>query len=372
MNHKRRILCFFLLMSMLLSAHLPSAGASSCVPQWERVQRELDCQGQKIVIDAVTDTNLPETVCEYDASLRVMAEEKLRALVSVAAPGYENMPLVWPHAPGGDDDYAWSLKDEEAGVLASPGIAFGINRYRETDDRFSIGTLLRFTRIYKEPFDPKAVEGLKELSYPDALKLLEPILAATELSLGEPRFVKVYNLDTFYSNQKNENEIFHENHDYTWQASDEIYKIQYPIYIQGLPIHIQGSGTVVGKKSVSHTYLSIILRADGTLLELHVSDPIDAPVATVPEAKPLSLEQMLDVYAQFLSSCTLPDYVDPRVSRISLEYLVWEDYVGFRPVYHLVPVWCFYMPYLPDEVITEEHAYVEYFNAVTGEYLNMD
>ena len=77
MNNIKRLLCFLLLMGLLLSAHLPSAAASSYTPQWEHIQRELDCQGQKIVIDAITDTNLPETVCEYNASQRVMTEEKL-------------------------------------------------------------------------------------------------------------------------------------------------------------------------------------------------------------------------------------------------------------------------------------------------------
>ena len=63
--NNRHFLFFFLMISILLSAHLPSAAASSYTPQWEHIQRELDCQGQKIVIDAITDTNLPETVCEY-------------------------------------------------------------------------------------------------------------------------------------------------------------------------------------------------------------------------------------------------------------------------------------------------------------------
>ncbi|MBR5960138.1 MAG: hypothetical protein IKZ98_04025 [Clostridia bacterium] len=371
MSHIRSFLCFLLLMSMLLSAHLPSAGASSCVPEWDHVQRELDCQGQKIVIDAITDTNLPEMVREYDASLRVMSEEKLRALVSVAAPGYENMPLVWPRAPGGDDDYAWSLKDEKAGVLASPGIAFGMTRYLDTDERFTAGTSYDFTHFYKEPVDPNEVEGLKELSYPDALKLLEPVLAATELPLGEPRYVKVYDVDTFYSNQKRHNEEWHTSYDYTWQASDGIYEMQYPVYIQGLPLHIQGSGLVVGKKSISYTSLDIILRADGTFLKVYMSDPIDALVATSPEAKPLSLEQILDVYAQFLSSYALPDYVEPRVSRVSLEYLVWLQRTGALPAFNLVPVWCFYMPER-DRINPEGYDHVEYFNAVTGEHVNMD
>ena len=63
MNNKSRFLCFSLLIILLLSAHLPSAAASSYTPQWKHIQRELDCQGQKIVIDAITDTNLPETGC---------------------------------------------------------------------------------------------------------------------------------------------------------------------------------------------------------------------------------------------------------------------------------------------------------------------
>ncbi|QUC66029.1 hypothetical protein [Aristaeella hokkaidonensis] len=368
MNHIRSFLCFLLLMGMLLSAHLPSAGASSFVPEWDHVQRKLDCQGQKIVIDAITDTNLPETVCEYDASLRVMSEEKLRALVSVAAPGYENIPFIGLHAPGDDD--GWVLEDEEAGIMAVPGNAFGVERYHETRDRFTVGTVFGFSHFYKEPIDPNAVANLKELSYPDALKLLAPVLARTELSLGNPQFVKVYDLDTLVSNQKTYNETFNEHHDYTWEAGDEVYEIQFPVYWQGLRLHTQG-GYVVGNKSTAYPAMKIILQADGTLLQVYVSDPIDTPVAAGPEAKPLSLEQILDVYAQFLSSYALPDYVEPRVSRISLEYLVWEDYIGFHPTYHLVPVWCFYMPYT-DSIVTPEYNYIQYFNAVTGEYLNRD
>ena len=370
MNNKRQFLCFLLMMIILLSAYQPFAGASSYTSQWEHIQRELNCQGQKIVIDAITDTNLPETVCEYNASQRVMTEEKLRAFVAVAAPGYENMPLVWPHSPERDPYYAWSLKDEETGILASPSIAFGLERYLETGERLSVGTLYDCTHIYRGPIDPETVEGLKELSYPEALKMLEPILAATELSLGEPQLVKVYDLDTFIANQEHVNQVFHEQYNYTWETSDEIYKIQYPVYFQGLPLHAKG-GHVVGDKSIAYTALEITLQADGTLLELYVGSIMDNPVATGPEAKPLSLEQMLDAYNQFSCSYILPDYVEPRVSRISLEYLVWLQLTGALPTYQLVPVWCFYLSQT-NRTSPEGYYYVQYFNAVTGEYLNMD
>ena len=371
--NKNRFLCFSLLIILLLSAHLPSAAASSYTPQWKHIQRELDCQGQKIVIDAITDTNLPETVCEYKASQRVLTEDKLRNFVSVAAPGYENMPLVWPRSPESDAYYEWSLKDEEAGILASPAIPFGLERYLETRERLSVGTSFDCTHFYKEPIDPHAVESLKELSYPNALKLLEPILAATELSLGEPQLVKVYNLDTFIANQEHDNKDFHENNNYTWCANEEVYKIQYPIYFEGLRLHTLGGGLVIGNKSIAYTSLDTILQADGTLLELHVDSIMDDPIASGSEAKPLSLEQILDIYTQFSSSIILPDYVEPRVSRISLEYLVWLQRTGALPTYHLVPVWCFYLPYLPtpDEPAAY-YDYVQYFIAVTGEYLNMD
>ena len=362
--NKSRFLCFSLLMGLLLSAHLPSAGASSYSPQWEHIQRELDCQGQKIVIDAITDTNLPETVCEYNASQRVMTEEKLRALVTIAAPGYENMPLIKL------DDGEWLLEDEEAGIFATPGLAFGVERYLETRDRLSVGTLFGFTHFYMEPIVPKTVADLNGLSYSEALKLLEPILAATELSLGEPRFVKVYDLDTFNSNQKQYNDTFHEHNNFTWQASDEIYHIQYPVYFQNLPLYTQG-GHPVGDKTIAYPALEITLQADGTLLQLYASSTLDNPIAASPEATPLSLEQMLDVYTQFSSSIILPNYVEPRVSRISLEYLVLEDYMGNLPTYQLFPVWCFYLP-VTDPIAPAEYNYVQFFNAITGEYLNMD
>ena len=371
MNHKSRFLCILLLMGLLLSAHLPSAGASSYTPQWEHIQRELDCQGQKIIVDAVTDTNLPETVCEYKASQRVWTEEKLRAFVAVIAPGYEDMPLVWPHAQGIDADYEWSLHDEEAGIISSPSIAFGLERYHEADERLSTGTLFGSSHSYREPIDPKEVAGLKELSYPEALKLLEPVLEATELCLGDPGLVKVYDLDTLIANQKIYNETFNEHHHFTWETGDEIYTFQYPVYCQGLPLHPHG-GLVVGNKNIAHTVMDIILRADGTILELHVSGIIDNPAAAGPEAKPLSLDQMLEAYTQFASSTLLPDYVEPRVRRISLEYLVWEEHPRDLPIYELVPVWCFYLPCVPDERISEESDYIQYFNAVTGEYLSMD
>ena len=371
MNNKSRFLCFLLLMTILLSLQLSSAVASSYTPQWEHIQRELDCQGQKIVIDAITDINLPETVCEYNASQRVMTEEKFRKFVSTAAPGHENIPLIKPQTPEVNNDDGRIFQDEEDGIYASPGVAFGLVRYLEADERLSVGTFFGCSHLYMEPIDPATVTPLKELSYPDALKLLEPILDSTELSLGEPRFVKVYDLNTFNSNQKEYNETFHEHHNYTWETGDEIYEIQYPVYFQGLPLFTQG-GLMIGDKSIAYPALDIMLRADGTLLELHVSNIIDNPVASGPEAKPLSLEQMLDVYTQFSSSYILPDYVESRVRWISLEYLVLQDDSGFLPTYELVPVWCFYLPNVPEMGIPEEYSYVQYFNAVTGEYLVMD
>ena len=369
MNNKRRFLCFLLLMTILLSLQLSSAVASTYTPQWKHIQRELDCQGQKIVIDAITDTNLPETVCEYKASLRVMTEEKLRAFVAVAAPGYENMPLVWPHAQGIDADHEWTLDDEEAGVSASPSIAFGLERYHETREKLSVGTLFGSSYIYRDSIDPATVTNLKDLSYPDALKLLEPVLAATELTLGEPQLVEVYDLSTLYSNQNQYNETFHEHHNYTWETGNEIYKIQYPVYFQELPLHTHG-GLVIGDKSVAYTAMNIVLQADGTLLELHVDNIIDNPVAVGPDTKPLSLEQILDVFNQYVSSTLLPDNVDPRVRRISLEHLVKQQYTGAFPTYELIPVWCFYLP--TTNPLTPENAdCIQYFSAITGEYLMM-
>ena len=127
-------------MTILLSLQLSSAVASSYTPEWEHIQRELDCQGQKIVIDAITDTNLPETVCEYKASQRVWTEEKLRAFVSVAAPGYENIPLIKPQTPDVNYDDGCVFQDEEAGIYASPGVAFGLEKQHETLERLSVGT----------------------------------------------------------------------------------------------------------------------------------------------------------------------------------------------------------------------------------------
>ena len=370
MNNKRRFLCFLLLMTILLSLQLSSAVASTYTPQWEHIQRELDCQGQKIIIDAITDTNLPETVCEYKASQRVMSEEKLRAFVAVAAPGYENMPLIRLQPLEGEDDNRWILKDEDDGIFASPSVAFGLEKQHETLERLSVGTSFGCSHLYMEPIDPETVTPLKDLSYPEALKLLEPVLAATELSLGEPRFVKVYDLDTFNSNQKKYNETFHEHYNYIWETGDELYKIQYPVYFQGLPLHTQG-GRVAGDKSIAYPALEITLQADGTLLQLYASSTIDNPVAVGSKTKPLSLEQILDVYSQFSSSYILPDYVELRVRRISLEYLVWEDNSKVLPTYELVPAWCFYLP-VTDPGAPAEYNYVQFFNAITGEYLVMD
>jgi hypothetical protein len=79
---------------------------------------------------------------------------------------------------------------------------------------------------------------------------------------------------------------------------------------------------------------------------------------------------MLDVYTQFSSSFILPDYVEPLVSRISLEYLVWLQRTGALPTYQLVPVWCFYLSET-DPISPKGCYYVQYFNAITGEYLSM-
>ena len=175
-------------------------------------------------------------------------------------------------------------------------------------------------------------------------------------------------MDAFTSSQKQYNETFQKHNSFTWQASDELYILRYPVYFQDLPLYAQG-GHIIGDKMIARTFLDITLRADGTLLELHVDSIMDNPVAISPEAKPLSLEQMLDIYTQFSSSIILPDYVEPRVRRISLEYLVWQHYTGDIPAYHLVPVWCFY---LPDLGASKEHNYVQCFNAITGECLNID
>ena len=79
-----------------------------------------------------------------------------------------------------------------------------------------------------------------------------------------------------------------------------------------------------------------------------------------------------DILQECPSSYILPDYVEPRVRRISLESLVWLEYSGFLPTYELVPVWCFCLSHVPDKAVPEEYDYVQYFNAVTGEYLVMD
>ena len=51
------------------------------------------------------------------------------------------------------------------------------------------------------------------------------------------------------------------------------------------------------------------------------------------------------------------------------EFAAREPRPAGTPVY--VPVWCFYLPY-NDPTASAEYNYVQFFDAITGEYLVMD
>ena len=83
-------ICIFLLLICFVSGML-HAMAENREIQWMTVQQTLDCDGATIEINAVTDPNVPETVCEWRTEGKVWAEAELRHIVSIASPGDENM-----------------------------------------------------------------------------------------------------------------------------------------------------------------------------------------------------------------------------------------------------------------------------------------
>lgn len=367
MNYKTRLLCFSLLLGILICSTLLAAKALSYAPAWAHVRRSMDCNGKTIEINAVTDANLPKTVCEYRSSNRMWDEEELRAFLSVAASTYTNMPHFDVRDPSSRDNH-WILKDESAEVLASCEGGLCLEHYGQMRGRYSsMISGHAFVQRCTEPIDSEDIQSLRGLGYTEALKMIEPALKSTGLTLGEPMTVEVYDLDSLTAGQKKFEETFQEQAGNVWQAEDEAYLLEYPVYFQGARLHPQG-GYVAGEESVVYTSLSILLRADGTILDLRVDSIMDNPVAIGSEEAPMSLNDMMDIYAQYLSSVIWPESSKPTVHRIMLEYIAWQSFTGEEYTYRLIPVWSFYSRSNDPAFPMLEN--VQLFHAVTGEHLD--
>ena len=89
--NRRKLISLLASLVCLMNGLSTSAMAEKREMQWTTVQQTLDCDGGTVEINAVSDPNIPETVCEWRTEGKVWTEEELRHIVSIVSPGDENM-----------------------------------------------------------------------------------------------------------------------------------------------------------------------------------------------------------------------------------------------------------------------------------------
>ena len=328
--------------------------------EWTEIQQTLDCNGKTIVIDAITDFNIPSEACEWTATAHEWTEEELREFVAVASPGDENMPRVDEAYPGIrliNDDIEIALAVADSGIVTVEHA--GLSR------RYDGGTLGEASfAILDEPFYP-AVPSLTLFSFDEAMGRLQPVLDALGLDIGQPYYAEAWDAESL---NKNNEENYKRAPDYFkniyWTAKDEIYEMKLPVYYNGIRLYPYG-GRLYKNLWVAYTGVNCTIDAS-QLLYLQANNCYFENVTPINETQPiLTLESAIKCFQQIKEDMSWEDEL--IVDKILLEYIVLENDTTSPVSYWLIPAWCFYHKHM-----TERGLYytIDKIHALTGEPLD--
>lgn len=199
----RRLATMLAILMCLMNGLLTPALADNRTITWKQVQETLDCDGIVIHIDAMSDSDTPETVCEWRTEGKVWTEEELRHIVSIASPGDENMQR---HL---QDKESIDLYDDTLVTSASANVGYLYIEHtaKEQGLEYAANPIWNTGYCSDEPLKTP-VAALTFLSYQAALDQILPVLNELDCTIGPPAKVIAWDVKALQANWERYHSLF--------------------------------------------------------------------------------------------------------------------------------------------------------------------
>jgi len=222
-----------------MNGPLTPALADNRTISWKQIQETLDCDGIVIHIDAMADSDTPETVCEWRTEGKVWTEEELRKIVAIASPGDENMQR---HSQ--DVKESINLYDDLLTTSASANVGYLKIEHATKEQGLEYAAFPMWNASYRSDEPLKTpVADLTFLSYQAALDQIMPVLNELDCTFGPPAKVIAWDMKALQVNWEQYHSLFPQIGNRNWTTQDECYQIQFPVYYQGLRLNMEGGIT---------------------------------------------------------------------------------------------------------------------------------
>lgn len=360
-KHTIQLLVLSVLFSYCTFGHTSAETAHQ--PQWQSIQQTLDCDGTKVVIDAVTDTAIPSQGAELLAADRPFTVEELRQLVVLVSP--ENANAAYQTILGS----GFALYDDASIFIASAADGQVGVSFPEAHTWYVKASSTSHGVQYEEPFATDA-PSLQYFNANWALQMVSQALVHTDYEIGQPSHVTVWSVDTLQDGLAKYNQLVPDHAlNHSWTAADEVYQIAVPVYYNSIRLHC-GNRRLVDSLMIADAGISCVVRQD-KILQLSIAHCTFSTVEKVTAAAPfLTVDEAIACYQPILSAYVWTIPQDVVIHKILLEYIVQLNDQTDPYTYQLVPAWCFYYKlYDADLQCYEEHA--DAIHAVTGQHIDI-
>ncbi len=361
--NRRKLISLLASLVCLMNGLSTSAMAEKREMQWTTVQQTLDCDGGTVEINAVSDPNIPETVCEWRTEGKVWTEEELRHIVSIVSPGDENMQR---QSIGIDDGVG--LFDDLKDTSASAGVGYLKIEYHVKEEGLEYAANPMWNTGYcsDEPLKTP-VADLTFLSFQSALDQITPVLSELDCTIGPPANMLAWDVKALQANWDRWHALYPEIGARTWTAQEECYQIQFPVYYQGLRLNMQGGITNRDDLDNVGCYIAFLINAN-RLISLNANDfcMVNGKAITQPQ-KMLTLTEAIECYRQMEASTFFTQGQEKTIIKILPEYLVLKDIPSNKATYRLIPAWCFYYQIPLDGGTDAMELHYDAIHAITGQ-----
>ena len=351
------------LLLVCLGSDMLPAMAENREIQWTTVQQTLDCDGATIEINALTDPNIPETVCEWRTEGKVWTEKEFRHIVSIASPGDENMQR---QSIGIDDGVG--LFDDSIDTSASAGVGYLKIEHiaKEQGLEYAANPMWNTGYCSDEPLKTP-VADLAFLSYQAVLDQIMPVLNELDCTIGPPANMLAWDVKALQANWERYHALYPEIGTRTWTAQEECYQIQFPVYYQGLRLNMQGGITNRDDLDNVGCYIAFLINANG-LISMDANDfcMVNGKAITQPQ-KMLTLEEAIECYRQMEASTLFTQGQEKTIIKILPEYLVLKDTPSNKATYRMIPAWCFFYQVARNDGTDAFELHYDAIHAITGQ-----
>ena len=340
---------------------------------WQKINREIDCDGLQLVIDARV-MQVPEGTMVQEYHTKILNNEFMKETmnevdwskfgVDTSSGKWRQPTKDWPEYTytSGENIYpTFSLfsinkfifrkcSPEYANDLSGSG-TYLQGKYPETVDLSPIGTLTE-TQVREAAEKVAEICGVQLGQPMNALRVeqVEVVRAAME------RVINLYgNIEGISLNPADAEEYL-------------FMDVLFPVYFHGLRLYSGAYESTTSGIEIPDLYMRIIVTKDHGLISARcpVFDPDDFVATTEPQ-RALNAEEMIDSISEQFANLYLPGVKQVTLNRLALEYAAVAGDVSASTGYTVYPVWVASYTYIMER---EDRAPVMVYygyDAITGQ-----